>query len=100
MQALFNILPCISLKTNKDLGRVCIPVTYHVNMHHARYRGELKRFPHKPNEIQLLDCVGGGLKRVVTASNSSNWGSPPVAPQCTTLLNFLFPVIIMKLGLL
>ena len=33
---LFNILPCISRNTTRDLGRgACICATYHVSMHHA-----------------------------------------------------------------
>ena len=72
---LSNILPCISLHTNKG-RRACILVTHHVNMHHVRYGGELKSFPHKPNGIQLLDCLGGCVKQAVTASHYSNWGAP------------------------
>ena len=43
--------------------------------------------------LSILGLVG-------TASNSSKWGAPPSAPQCTTFPGLLFPAIIMKLGFL
>ena len=37
---LFTILSCMGRKTTRDFGRgACIPVTYHVNMHHADMGG-------------------------------------------------------------
>ena len=80
---LFNILACIRRKTNNG-RRACIPVTYHVNMHHVRYGGKFKRFPHKPNGIQLFHYLGGALKRAVTASVSSN-PPPPSKDQKNVL---------------
>ena len=85
---LFNILPCISRKTTRGLGRgACIPVMYPVNMHHAD-TGVTSKGVHTSPQGSSCYTVLEVVWQAVTTSNSCK--SPPVSLQCTTFLNLLF----------
>ena len=55
----FNILPCISYKTTRDLSRgACIPVKYHVKMCHADMGVTSKGFHTSPPGSSCCPVLG------------------------------------------
>ena len=62
---LFNILPCISRTTTRDLGRgACIPVTYHLNMRHAditachqHHLENVRVHPNRVTNVTTANCT-------------------------------------------
>ena len=81
----FNILQCRSHETTRDLGRgACIPVTYHVNMHHANMGVTSKVSTQVHWDPAITPC----WEWFETGCNSRQFfqaGSPRVAPKRTAV---------------
>ena len=79
---------------NKDLGRgACITIGYHV-------RGWAEKVSTQAQGDPAVTLSWRWFETGCSSQQFIRMGSPPVAPQCTTFLNFLFPAVIMTMGFL